>query len=335
MGLNRLEVDAAIRSMIPKTISHYEILAPIGQGGMGVVYRAVDTRLGRPVAVKLLHSDGPSDGEGRKRFVQEARAASALNHPHIITIYDIGQDQGVDYIAMEYIAGPSLAHLIGTGRLSIEHGLRFAVQIADALAAAHAAGILHRDLKPANIMVSEKGITVLDFGLAKLTESVDFKPMDEPAATGTATSAGQLHTAEGTVLGTAAYMSPEQAEGKPADARSDVFSFGAVLYEMITGRRAFNGATRMSTLAAVLTKEPEPPSHAVPGLSPDLEKMILRCLRKSPDRRWQSMADLKVALEDLRDETDSRRLAEPAYAIQARRWPRTRWQDWRSSRSEA
>jgi Tol biopolymer transport system component len=324
MGLGRLEVDAAITPMITKLISHYEILAPIGHGGMGVVYRAVDTRLGRPVAVKLLHSNGPANGEGRKRFVQEARAASALNHPHIITIYDIGQDQGVDFIAMEYVAGPSLAHLIGQSRLRIEDGLRYAVQIADALAAAHAAGILHRDLKPANIMVGEKGtIKVLDFGLAKLTESVDFTPLDDRATTGTDSSDGQLHTEEGTVLGTAAYMSPEQAEGKPADARSDVFSFGAVLYEMITGRRAFSGATRMSTLAAVLTKEPEPPGQTVSGLSPDLEKMILRCLRKSPERRWQSMADLKVALEDLRDETDSRRLAVPDAAIQARRWPTT------------
>ena len=158
--------------MITKTISHYEILAPIGEGGMGVVYRALDTRLGRPVAVKLLRRDGAINGESRKRFVQEARAASALNHPHIITIYDIGQDQGVDFIAMEYVAGPSLAHLIGQGRLRIRDGLKYAVQIADALATAHAAGILHRDLKPANIMVSDKGsIKVLDFGLAKLTES--------------------------------------------------------------------------------------------------------------------------------------------------------------------
>jgi serine/threonine protein kinase len=183
-------MDTAAWPMITKTISHYEILAPIGEGGMGVVYRALDTRLGRPVAVKLLRPDGAIDGESRKRFVQEARAASALNHPHIVTIYEIGQDQGVDFIAMEYVSGPSLAHLIGQSRLTIEDGLKYAVQIADALAAAHAAGILHRDLKPANIMlsmVSDKGsIKVLDFGLAKLTESVDFKPIDERVTTGTA-----------------------------------------------------------------------------------------------------------------------------------------------------
>ena len=289
-----------------KTISHYEILAPIGEGGMGVVYRAVDTRLGRPVAVKLLHPERATNAESRKRFVQEARAASALNHPHIITIYDIGQDEGVDFIAMEYVSGPSLAQVIGQGRLTIEHALTYAVQIADALAAAHAAGILHRDLKPANIMISDKGsIKVLDFGLAKLTESVDLAERDDGVTTGTAPAAKQLQTEKGTILGTAAYMAPEQADGNSADARSDVFSFGAVLYEMITGRRAFTGATKISTLAAILTKEPEQPSHIVPGLSPDLDKLVLRCLRKDSARRWQSMADLKVALEDLRVGSDS------------------------------
>jgi Tol biopolymer transport system component len=310
--------------MTAKTIAHYEILAPIGEGGMGVVYRAVDTRLGRPVAVKLLHAAGAASTENRKRFVQEARAASALNHPHIITIYDVGQEHGVDFIAMEYLAGSSLAQVMGQGRLKLGEALNYAVQIADALAAAHAAGILHRDLKPANIMVGDNGsIKVLDFGLAKLTEPVGFKPTDEGATTSTAATPAQPHTEEGTILGTAAYMAPEQADGKPADARSDVFSFGAVLYEMITGRRAFAAATKMSTLAALLTKEPQPPSQIVPGLSPDLEKMIARCLRKSPDRRWQSMADLKVALDDLREESDSRGLAQAAVLEPARRWTKT------------
>ena len=290
-----------------KTISHYEILAPIGEGGMGVVYRAVDTRLGRPVAVKLLHPERATNAESRKRFVQEARAASALNHPHIITIYDIGEDEGVDFIAMEYVSGPSLAQVIGQGRLRLEHALTYAVQIADALAAAHAAGILHRDLKPANIMISDKGsIKVLDFGLAKLIESVDSREIGEGVTTGTAPAAGQLQTEKGTILGTAAYMAPEQADGNAADARSDVFSFGAVLYEMVTGRRAFTGASKISTLAAILTKEPEQPSRIVRGLSSDLEKLILRCLRKDSERRWQSMADLKVALEDVRAASDSR-----------------------------
>lgn len=306
--------------MTAKMISHYEILAPLGEGGMGVVYRAFDTRLGRPVAVKLLRNDGPISAENRKRFVQEARAASALNHPHIVTIYEIGREGDGDFIAMEYVAGRSLALAIAQNRLRIGETLKYAVQIADALAAAHGAGILHRDLKPANIMVSDQGsIKVLDFGLAKLTESADFKSVDERVRTETGRSEADVQTEEGTVLGTAAYMSPEQAEGKAADARSDIFSFGAVLYEMITGRRAFSGETRMSTLAAVLTKEPEQPSRHVPGLARDLEKLIARCLRKDPERRWQSMADLKVALEDLQEESDARPGVARAAAPTARR----------------
>ena len=323
--------------MIPKTIAHYEILAPIGEGGMGVVYRALDTRLGRPVAVKLLSPEGAIDGERRKRFVQEARAASALNHPHIITIYDIGQAEGLDFIAMEYVPGPSLAQAIAESRLPVGEALQYGVEIADALATAHAAGILHRDLKPANIMLGTAGdrrsIKVLDFGLAKLTESADFRPIDERASTASAGAADRLQTEDGTILGTAAYMSPEQAEGKPADARSDVFSFGAVLYEMLTGRRAFSGATKISTLAAILTKEPEPPSRLIPGLPRDLEKLLLRCLRKSPERRWQSMADLKVALQDLREESD----APPCGRTVRRRCPPAGGQSpWRSvSRSRS
>jgi Tol biopolymer transport system component/predicted Ser/Thr protein kinase len=305
--------------MTTKTISHYEILTRIAEGGMGVVYRALDTRLGRPVAVKLLRPDRPIDAAGRKRFVQEARAASALNHPHIVTVYDIGQEDGVDFIAMEYISGPSLAEVILQGRLKTEDGLKYGAQIADALAAAHSAGILHRDLKPGNIMVNGKGsVKVLDFGLAKLTDPAEFRPIDERATTGSAPGEGEPRTGEGTILGTAAYMSPEQAEGKPADARSDVFSFGAVLYEMVTGRRAFGGSTRMSTLAAILATEPEAPSRTVPGLSRDLEKLIVRCLRKSPERRWQSMADLKVALEDLLEESGATSSAPSAGPVRRR-----------------
>ena len=307
--------------MATKALSHYEIIEPIGEGGMGLVYRAVDTRLGRPVAVKLLRPDAPISADRRKRFIHEAKAASALNHPHIITIYDIGRDSDADFIAMEYVAGPSLARILGKGRLSVGDAVSYAVQIADALAAAHAVGIVHRDLKPANIMVSERGsIKVLDFGLAKLAESTD-DSTDHFVTTDTARSR-PVRTAEGAILGTAAYMSPEQAEGKPADTRSDVFSFGAVLYEMVTGRRAFRGGTEMSTLAAVLTSDPEPPSRIVPGLSRDLDKIIGRCLRKNPARRWQSMADLKVALEDLREEADSPGADEHMAGRPSRRWSR-------------
>ena len=309
--------------MITKTISHYEILESLGEGGMGTVYRAVDTRLGRPVAVKLLRGELAANGESKRRFAQEAKAASALNHPHIITIYDIGQDEGVDFIAMEYLAGPSLALLLQRTRLKLGDALYYAVQIADALATAHAAGIIHRDLKPANIMVSDKGtVKVLDFGLAKLTQSSALEPVDVPDSTVSLKTPASLQTDEGTILGTAAYMSPEQAEGKPADVRSDVFSFGAVLYEMVTGRRAFRGDTKMATLVAVMSKDPESPSQLIPGLSRDLEKLIDRCLRKSPERRWQSMADLKVSLNELREEFASARLVSPDVAKVVGRWTR-------------
>jgi eukaryotic-like serine/threonine-protein kinase len=314
----------AVSPMTTKTLSHYEILAPIGEGGMGVVYRAVDVRLGRPVAIKLLRHDGAISEESRKRFVHEARAASALNHPHIVTIYDIGQDKGVDFIAMEYVTGPSLAQLLARNRLSVADGLKYAVQIADALAAAHAAGILHRDIKPANIMISDRGaIKVLDFGLAKLTESAGLDPAGQQLTTDSAKAPESPQTEKGTILGTAGYMAPEQVEGKASDTRSDVFSFGAVLYEMITGRRAFDGATKMSTLAAILTKAPEPPSRVVPGLARDLERMILRCLHKSPERRWQSMADLRVALEELKEESDSHRTLALPESKPAAKWRRT------------
>ena len=312
--------------MTTPAISHYEILEPLGEGGMGTVYRAVDTRLRRPVAIKVLRQEGDPNPESRKRFVQEARAASALNHPHIITIYDIGEEAGASFIAMEYVAGPSLADVVKRERLGIGDALKYAIQIADALATAHAAGIVHRDLKPANIVVSDKGsIKVLDFGLAKLIEATRFDPGGAPDTTKTESADERLRTEEGTILGTAAYMSPEQAEGKPADARSDVFSFGVVLYEMITGRRAFHGDSKMSTLVAILTQEPEPPSRIVTGLPRDLEKIIVRCLRKSADRRWQSMADLKVALEELREEHESGTSATAAPTIAVGVRPRPAW----------
>jgi eukaryotic-like serine/threonine-protein kinase len=302
--------------MVTKTISHYEIVELLGEGGMGTVYRAVDTRLGRPVAIKLLRGEAAVNGESKKRFVHEARAASALNHPHIITIYDIGQYEGVDFIAMEYVAGSSLARLIECAELKIGDAMKYSVQIADAVATAHAAGIVHRDLKPANIMVSDRGsVKVLDFGLAKLTEAIRLEPIGEHATTETVASP---KTEDGTILGTIAYMSPEQAEGKPADTRSDVFSFGSVLYEMVTGRRAFIGDTKMSTLLAIIAREPSRPSDIIPGLSRDLEKVILRCLRKDPDRRWQSAADLKIALEDLEEEHASGGQASPAESTPAR-----------------
>lgn len=239
----------------------FEILAPIGAGGMGEVYRATDTRLRRAVAIKVL------TGPHSERFEQEARAIAALNHPNICTLHDVGPN----YLVMEYVEGTALS-----GPLPVEEALRLAIQIASALEAAHAKGITHRDLKPANILLTKEGVKLLDFGLAKVSETKD---------------ASVTHTMAGTILGTAAYMSPEQAEGKPADARSDVFSFGAVLYEMLSGRRAFEGESAISTMAAVLHKEPrrlEAP--------PALERVVTRCLEKQAARRFQTMAELRDAL---------------------------------------
>ncbi len=290
--------------MIGRTISHYKILEKLGEGGMGVVYRAQDTHLDRPVAIKVLQPGAVADVERKNRFVQEAKSASALNHPNIITIYDIDTADGTVFIAMEYVAGRTLDRLIGNKGLRIGEALQYAVQIADALAAAHSAGIVHRDVKPANIIVNDKGLVkVLDFGLAKLTEQ---GAGDEAAATMTMKQAA--HTEKGTILGTVAYMSPEQAEGRKVDARSDVFSFGSVLYEMLSGQQAFRGETKLSTMAAILREEPKSVSQVVEPMPRELERIINRCLRKDPQWRFQHMDDLKVALAELKEESDSGRL---------------------------
>ena len=281
--------------MIGKTLGHYQITEKLGEGGMGVVYKARDTHLDRFAALKVLPPEKVSDPDRKRRFIQEAKAASALNHPSIITIYDIDQADGIDYIAMEYVAGKTLDELIPRKGMRLSLALKYAVQIADALARAHGAGIIHRDLKPSNVMVDEHGLVkVLDFGLAKLTEAAG--PEAETAAT---------RTGAGTVLGTAAYMSPEQAEGKHIDTRSDIFSFGSMLYEMLTGQRAFRGDTRASTIASILREEPKPISQVSEGLPRDAEKIVRRCLRKDPEHRFQTMADLRVALEELKEESDS------------------------------
>jgi eukaryotic-like serine/threonine-protein kinase len=296
--------------MIGETLRHYRIEAKLGAGGMGVVYRALDTHLDRFVAVKVLPSTAVANADRRARFSQEAKSASALSNRHIITIFDIdtGQVDGqpVDFIAMEYVAGKTLDRLIGRKGLRLNEALRYAIQIADGLAAAHNAGIVHRDLKPANVIVNENGeLKILDFGLAKLTE------IEEPdvfAVTQSAHVDAALRTEAGTIIGTVAYMSPEQADGHTVDARSDIFAFGAVLYEMVTGKRAFLGDSKLSTLASVLHSEPVPPSQIGQGIPRDVERIISRCLRKDPQRRWQSMADIKVALEDVLNELESGKL---------------------------
>jgi serine/threonine protein kinase len=296
-------------------VAHYEVLDKLGEGGMGVVYKARDTRLERIVALKVLPADKVSDIERKRRFAQEAKAASALNHPNIVTIHDINSDQGVDFIAMEYIAGRTLDRLIQRQGMRPPEVLRCAVQIADALVAAHAAGIIHRDLKPGNIMVADSGLVkVLDFGLAKLTEKTVIGESGETETLGV-----KPETEEGHILGTIAYMSPEQAQGLKLDTRSDIFSFGALLYEMLTGHRAFLGNTKVSTLAAILNREPQPLAETTPR---ELDRIVTRCLRKDPARRFQTTADLKVALVELKEESDSGHLGAPAPSVARRsRWP--------------
>ncbi len=294
--------------MIGKSLRSYRIESKLGAGGMGVVYKAVDSRLGRTAAIKIL-STSTLNVERERRFVQEAKAASSLNHPNIVTIYDIDTQEidgkPIPYIAMEYVAGETLDHLIGKKGLRIRDVLKYGIQIADALAAAHAAGIVHRDLKPSNVIVTPQGVVkILDFGLAKLSE-----PAAADAYAETMHGDGSPLTEEGTILGTVAYMSPEQADGKKVDTRSDVFSFGSVLYEMATGQRAFSGGSKLSSLSAVLYKDPQPASQAAAEVPAELDRIISRCLKKDPERRWQTMADVKVALEELRDEMDSSNFA--------------------------
>ncbi len=293
--------------MVGRTISHYEIIEKLGEGGMGVIYKARDAHLDRFVAIKVLPLEKVADAERKRRFVLEAKSASALNHPHIITIHDIASDHGLEFIVMEFVPGKALNQVIARKGLPVAEALKYAVQIADALATAHAAGIIHRDLKPGNVMVCgaperSGSVKVLDFGLAKLTDKSDSSDRE---FTGTMDPGNTPASAEGIIVGTVSYMSPEQAEGKKVDARSDIFSFGALLYEMVTGRRAFQGDSRLSTLSAVLREEPKPASQIVEGLPRELERIIVRCLRKNPERRFQTMADLKVALQELKEESDS------------------------------
>ncbi len=292
-------------------LSHYEILEKLGEGGMGVVYKARDTRLDRFVALKVISPDPKADPDRRHRFVLEAKAASALNHPGIVTVHEIAREGDVDFIVMEHVPGRTLDQLIPRDGMRVRDALACGVQIADALAAAHAAGIVHRDLKPANLMITEAGrVKVLDFGLAKLREH---GPVSEDDPT------ERVKTKEGTILGTCAYMSPEQAEGRTVDPRSDIFSFGLVLYEMLTGQRAFRRDSKIATLAAILREDPAPPRERNEEVPPELERIVLRCLRKDPARRFQTMADLKVALAELKEESDSGKLAGGSRSPEGRR----------------
>jgi eukaryotic-like serine/threonine-protein kinase len=270
-----------------RRLGPYEILSPIGAGGMGEVYRARDTRLDRTVAIKVLPDHFADRGALRERFDREARTIASLNHPHICTLYDVGREGSTDYLVMEYIEGETLAQRLTRGPLSLEQVLQYAIEIADALDKAHRKGITHRDLKPGNIMLTKSGTKLLDFGLAKLTQG------DKPATPFTELPTQKdAITAEGTILGTLQYMAPEQVEGKEADARTDIFAFGVVVYEMATGKKAFDGRSQASLMAKILETEPPSMSVLAPMTPPALDHVVKRCLAKDPDDRWQSARDI-------------------------------------------
>jgi Tol biopolymer transport system component/predicted Ser/Thr protein kinase len=270
----------------------YEILAPLGAGGMGEVYRARDTRLDRTVAVKVLPEHLSASAELRQRFEREARTISQLSHPHICALYDVGNQDGVEFLVMEYLEGETLAERLATGPLPLEQMLRYGVEIADALDKAHRQGIVHRDLKPGNVMLTKSGVKLLDFGLAKATA-----PASDAFALSSLPTREKELTVEGTILGTVQYMAPEQLEGKQADARTDIFALGAVLYEMTTGKKAFLGGTQASLISAILRDDPQPVSQVQPMSPPALDRVVKTCLAKDPEDRWQSAGDVAKELK--------------------------------------
>src|SRR5467141_5110971 len=270
----------------------YEILAPLGAGGMGEVYRARDTRLDRTVAIKILPPHLSEDPILRQRFEREAKAISSLNHPHICVLHDIGNQDGIQFLVMECVEGETLAKRLEKGPLPLEQMLKYGTQIADALDKAHRTGVVHRDLKPGNVILTGSGAKLLDFGLAKAAP---------PLAAGDTLTAAATRTTpvtqQGTIVGTFQYMSPEQIEGKELDGRSDIFSLGAVLYEMLTGQRAFQGKSQLSVASAILEKEPAPISAIKPMAPPALDRAIRCCLAKDPEDRWQTSRDLLLELK--------------------------------------
>ncbi len=273
----------------------YEIVSAIGAGGMGEVYKARDTRLDRSVAIKVLPSHLSSSPQLRERFDREARAISSLNHPNICTLHDVGHQEGIDYLVMELLEGETLAERLTRGPLPLTDVLKYGAQIADGLARAHRQGITHRDLKPGNIMLTKSGAKLLDFGLARVA------PVTILADA--LTEQQKPLTAEGTILGTFQYMAPEQIEGLEADARTDIFAFGAVLYEMTTGRRAFEGKTKTSLIAAIVDRDPPSIATMLPSTPPALEQVIRTCLAKDPDDRWQSVHDIQLQLRAVAEQS--------------------------------
>ena len=289
--------EDSILSPTGKTIGRYRIMSLLGEGGMGEVYLALDTQMNRKVALKLLPAQFTQSPDRVARFQRESRAASALNHPNIITIYEIGQDRGVNFIASELVEGVTLRRGINRGKFNVKEAVEIAMQVASALSAAHAAGIIHRDIKPENLMVRRDGyVKVLDFGLAKLTELGD----SDPNQSGLSNS-----TQAGTVLGTINYMSPEQARGQEIDSRTDIFSLGVVLYEMVTGHQPFKAATAASTFDAILNNPPAPVTSSSPDASTELVRIINRTLEKDRDVRYQTASDLRAELKLLQKNLDS------------------------------
>jgi Tol biopolymer transport system component/predicted Ser/Thr protein kinase len=293
----------------------YEINAPLGAGGMGEVYRARDTRLDRTVAVKILPPDLARSTALRQRFEREARAISALNHPHVCALHDVGRHEGIDFLVMEYLEGESLAARLKKGPLPLSQALRYAGEIARALDCAHRKGIVHRDLKPDNVVITKSGTKLLDFGIAKLQAA---RPRGASPRGGPAGEDAAL-TTEGSLLGTYQYMSPEQLEGREADARTDIFAFGAVLHEMLTGERAFNGKSEAGLIAAIIAADPPPVSRLLPGAPPALDRAVARCLTKDPDDRWQDAGDLAAHLDWLAESGSAPPLA-PVRRARGRGW---------------
>ena len=272
----------------------YEILSLIGAGGMGEVYRARDTRLDRAVAIKILPAHLAAQSELRERFEREARAVAALNHPHVCTLYDVGAQNGIHYLVMELLEGETMADRIARGPIPLDESLTYAIEIADSLDKAHRQGVVHRDLKPGNIMLTKAGTKLLDFGLARLKQASPAAQFS--TASNLPTNLSAL-TVQGAILGTLQYMSPEQLEGKEADARADIFAFGALVYEMISGRKAFEGKSQVSVMGAILERDPVPLKTLHPTIPPTLDRVIHRCLAKDPDARWQTASDLAAELK--------------------------------------
>ena len=299
----------------------YEILSPLGAGGMGEVYKARDTRLDRIVAIKVLLAHVAADPDLRQRFEREAKTISSLNHPHICTLHDIGQQDGIDYLVMEYLEGETLAARLTKGSLPTDLVLRYATEIADALDKAHRKGITHRDLKPGNIMITKAGTKLLDFGLAKLRRP---KSTDKPISSSATTTRATGLTVKGIILGTPQYMSPEQLHGEEADARSDIFAFGAIVYEMATGRKAFTGESQASLIAAILDSQPTPMSTLQPMSPPALDRVVRKCLGKDPEDRWQDVRDATDELKWIAEGGSQAGVAVPA-GVSARGQSRLAW----------